>query len=52
MVVEGARGVGTTSFSNYVRFNAQKKKNYLTPSYEIRIEKDLVNLSGTLFQAS
>lgn len=38
MVIEGARGVGTTSFSNYLRFNAQKAKNYLTPTNEIRVE--------------
>ena len=38
IVVEGERGVGTTSFSNYVRFYAQKKKMYFTPRNEIRVE--------------
>lgn len=38
LVVEGARGVGTTSFANYLRFNANKIKNYFTPRNEIRIE--------------
>lgn len=37
MVVEGARGVGTTSFANFLRFSAQAEKNYLTPSNEIRV---------------
>ena len=39
LVVEGARGVGTTSFSNALRFNAQEKKYYLTPQNEIRVER-------------
>lgn len=38
LVVEGARGVGTTSFGNYLRFNAQQEKIYFTPSNEIRVE--------------
>jgi len=38
LVVEGARGVGTTSFANYLRFNAHKAKTYFTPKNEIRIE--------------
>lgn len=38
MVVEGMRGVGTTSFGNYLRFNAQKSKHYFTPTNEIRVE--------------
>lgn len=38
IVVEGARGVGTTSFSNYLRFTSQKTKNYFTPANEIRVE--------------
>lgn len=37
MVIEGARGIGTTSFGNYLRFNAQAKKLYLTPANEIRV---------------
>lgn len=39
LIVEGTRGVGTTSFSNYLRFTAQGKKNYFTPRNEIRVEK-------------
>lgn len=38
IVIEGARGVGTTSFGNYLRFSAQKAKYYFTPRSEIRIE--------------
>lgn len=38
IVIEGARGVGTTSFGNYLRFSAQKGKYYFTPRSEIRIE--------------
>ncbi len=37
MVIEGARGVGTTSFANFLRFSAQSKKEYFTPSNEIRV---------------
>lgn len=37
LVVEGARGIGTTSFSNYLRFNSQAKKHYFTPANEIRV---------------
>ena len=40
LIVEGARGVGTTSFSNYLRFSVQKKKYYFTPRNEIRVEPD------------
>lgn len=40
IVIEGARGVGTTSFANYLRFTAQKKKLYLTPNNEIRVESN------------
>jgi len=36
-VIEGARGVGTTSFANYLRFSAQKDKHYFTPRNEIRV---------------
>jgi DNA-binding transcriptional ArsR family regulator len=39
LVVEGARGVGTTSFANLMRFNAQEKKLYFTPQKEIRVEE-------------
>lgn len=38
LVIEGSRGVGTTSFANYLRFSAQKEKEYFTPSNEVRIE--------------
>jgi len=37
MVIEGARGVGTTSFANFLRFSAQSAKNYFTPANEIRV---------------
>lgn len=37
LVVEGARGIGTTSFGNYLRFNSQAKKQYFTPTNEIRV---------------
>lgn len=40
MVIEGQRGVGTTSFANYLRFSVQKKKLYLTPRNEIRVNPD------------
>lgn len=38
LVIEGARGVGTTSFANYLRFSAQQQKNYFTPRNEVRVE--------------
>lgn len=38
LIIEGERGVGTTSFGNYLRFSAQAKKHYLTPRNEIRVE--------------
>lgn len=38
IVIEGARGVGTTSFANYSRFSLQKEKLYLTPRNEIRVD--------------
>src|SRR3990167_9683837 len=37
MIIEGHRGVGTTSFANFLRFATQKKKLYLTPRNEIRV---------------
>src|SRR5262245_19913867 len=40
LVIEGARGVGTTSFANYIRFSSQSKKDYLTPRNEIRVESN------------
>ncbi|RZI46681.1 hypothetical protein [Candidatus Finniella inopinata] len=39
LVIEGARGVGTTSFSNYLRFNAETQKKYFTPQTEIKVEQ-------------
>lgn len=38
IVVEGARGVGTTSFSNFIRFSLQEKKIFFTPRNEIRVD--------------
>ncbi len=38
MVIEGARGVGTTSFGNFLRFKAQEEQRYFTPTSEIRVE--------------
>lgn len=39
IVIEGARGVGTTSFGNYLRFTAEAKKQYFTPRTEIKVEQ-------------
>ncbi|MCX7123652.1 MAG: hypothetical protein NTV32_08340 [Gammaproteobacteria bacterium] len=39
LIIEGSRGVGTTSFANSVRFRLQNQKMYLTPQNEIRVEK-------------
>lgn len=39
IVIEGARGVGTTSFANYLRFSAEAKKVYFTPRTEIKVEQ-------------
>lgn len=39
IVIEGARGVGTTSFANYLRFSAEIKKIYFTPITEIKVEQ-------------
>lgn len=39
IVIEGARGVGTTSFANYLRFSAESKKIYFTPQTEIKVEQ-------------
>src|SRR3990167_2968576 len=38
IVVEGERGVGTTSFGNFLRFSVQKEKKYFTPASEIKVE--------------
>jgi len=40
MIIEGPRGVGTTSFANFLRFSTQKKKLHLTPRNEIRVNPD------------
>lgn len=39
IVIEGSRGVGTTSFSNYLRFKSEEKKIYFTPHTEIKVEQ-------------
>lgn len=39
IVIEGARGIGTTSFANYLRFHAEAKKLYFTPRTEIKVEQ-------------
>ena len=39
LIIEGARGVGTTSFANYLKFSAQKNKLYLAPRAEVSVEK-------------
>jgi DNA-binding transcriptional ArsR family regulator len=39
IVVEGGRGVGTTSFGNYVRFNRLKKRKNFTLPREISVER-------------
>jgi hypothetical protein len=38
MVIQGSRGVGTTSFGNFLRFKAQEEYKYFTPTSEIRVE--------------
>lgn len=39
LIIEGARGVGTTSFANYLRFNQETQKRYFTPQTEIKVEQ-------------
>lgn len=39
IVIEGARGVGTTSFGNYLRFTAQNDKRYFTTRNEIKVDQ-------------
>jgi len=39
IIIEGSRGVGTTSFANNLRFSAQDEKLYFTPFKEIRVEE-------------
>jgi DNA-binding transcriptional ArsR family regulator len=40
LIIEGARGVGTTSFANYLKFSPQNKHHYFTPREEISVESD------------
>jgi hypothetical protein len=39
IVIEGARGVGTTSFGNYLRFTAKNHKRYFTTKNEIKVDQ-------------
>ncbi|MBS0357752.1 MAG: hypothetical protein JSS53_00560 [Proteobacteria bacterium] len=39
IVIEGARGVGTTSFGNYLRFTTKNNKHYFTTKNEIKIDQ-------------
>ena len=38
IIIEGSRGVGTTSFGNLLRFKSQQDCKYFTPISEIRVE--------------
>lgn len=40
LVIEGARGVGTTSFANYLKFSPQIKHRYFAPRAEVSVEKN------------
>lgn len=40
LVIEGARGVGTTSFANMLKFTAQQQHLYLSPRDEVSVEKN------------
>jgi DNA-binding transcriptional ArsR family regulator len=40
IVIEGARGVGTTSFANFLKFSCQERKTYLAPRDEVSVEKN------------
>lgn len=42
IVIEGARGVGTTSFANYIRFSLQEQKLFFTPRNEIRARHKII----------
>ena len=44
IVIEGARGVGTTSFGNYLRFTAQDDKRYFTTRNEIKVDQGWIGL--------
>lgn len=56
MVVDGHRGVGTTSFANFVRFNEMAQKKYFTPINELKVEQSwnadtlLAAVVGTLIK--
>ena len=40
LIIEGARGVGTTSFANYLKFSPQNKHRYFTPREEVSVESN------------
>lgn len=40
IVIEGGRGVGTTSLANYVRYTLAQNGNYLTPNLEISVARN------------
>jgi len=40
LVIEGACGVGTTSFANYLKIFSQKKQLYFSPRDEVSVEKN------------
>lgn len=39
IVIEGARGIGTTSFGNYLRFCNQNAKHFFTTKNEIKVDQ-------------
>ncbi len=55
IIIEGGRGVGTTSFANYARFTS---KNHLTPDIEISVKRDwgvemlITNVLSAIVQAT
>jgi len=40
IVIEGGRGVWTTSLANYIRYALDKKDDYLTPNAEISVGRN------------
>lgn len=40
LIIEGARGVGTTSFANYIKFSSQNTHLYFAPRDEVSVEKN------------
>jgi len=40
LIIEGTRGVGTTSFANYLKFFSQKRYLYFAPRDEVSVEKN------------